>query len=273
MRDDARQMSNLRSAVVVVGIAICAVLAPSASADVDGAARAIERARSDPARLRDLLWAMPKGGDLHMHLSGAVYAEAMVRYGAAEGRCVAALTLTASFAPCSPGDRPLADALTDNVFQNRVMRAWSMKGFVSGDESGHDHFFATFDKFGGALSGHQGEGLATVAARARAQHESYLEVLSTPRFGDARAAANAVAYTDDFAELRRRLLAAGLGDAIPEARADLDALVAQEQAADPHPYPLIRFDVQVLRAMPPTTVFAQLVLGFALMADDPRWPG
>lgn len=64
MRDDARQMSNLRSVVVVVGIAICAVLAPSASADVDGAARAIESARSDPARLRDLLWAMPKGGVL-----------------------------------------------------------------------------------------------------------------------------------------------------------------------------------------------------------------
>lgn len=216
---------------------------------------------------------MPKGADLHMHLSGAVYGEAMLRYGAADGDCVAALTLAAYAPPCAPGDRPMSAALSDNVFQNRIMRAWSMKGFVAGDESGHDHFFATFDKFGGALGGHSGEGLATVAARARAQQESYLEVLTTPRFGDSRAAANAVEYSDDFAVLRDRLLAAGLRDALPKARAELDALTAQEQAADPSPVPLVRFDVQVLRANPPAVVFAQLLLGFELMADDPRWVG
>jgi hypothetical protein len=257
----------------LAALALLAVLAPGAAAGVGGTARAIDRARHDPAALRDLLWAMPKGADLHMHLSGAVYAETMLAYGAADGDCVAALTFAAYSPPCSPGDRPLTDALSDNVFQNRILRAWSMKGFVAGDESGHDHFFASFDKFGGALSGHQGQGLATVAARARAQHESYLEVLSTPRFGDARAAANAVAYSDDFATLRARLLDAGLRDALPKARADLDALVAQEQAADPSPIPLIRFDVQVLRAMPPPVVFAQMLLGFELMADDPRWVG
>jgi adenosine deaminase len=247
--------------------------ATAAQAGVRGAVKAFDRARHDPASLRALLWGMPKGADLHMHLSGAVYGEAMLRYGAADGDCVAALTLAAYAPPCSPGDRKLSDALSDNVFQNRIMRAWSMKGFVAGDESGHDHFFATFDKFGGALSGHQGEGLATVAARARAQHEAYLEVLSTPRFGDSRAAANAVEYTEDFATLRDRLIAAGLLDALPRARADLDALVAQEEAFDPSPVPLIRFDVQVLRAMPPAVVFAQLLLGFELMADDPRWVG
>jgi adenosine deaminase len=153
-----------RLAVAVVSLAV--LLAPAAAhAGVGGAARAIDRARSDPAALRSLLWSMPKGADLHMHLSGAVYAEEMLGYGAADGDCVSALTFAAYSAPCQPGDRPLADALSDNVFQNRVLRAWSMKGFVAGDESGHDHFFATFDKYGGALSGHAGQGLATVAAR------------------------------------------------------------------------------------------------------------
>jgi adenosine deaminase len=248
-------------------------LAGSAQAGVDGAARAIQSARTDPAQLRDLLWSMPKGGDLHMHLSGSVYAEEMLGYGAGDGDCVAVLTFASYTAPCAPGDRPVADAMTDNVFQNRVVRAWSMKGFVPGDESGHDHFFATFDKFGGAISGHAGEGLATIAARARAQHEAYVEVLTTPRFGDSRSAANAVQYTDDFALLRTRLIDAGLLDALPRARADLDAIVTQEQAADPSPAPMIGYDVQVLRAMPPPVVFAQLLLGFELMADDPRWGG
>jgi adenosine deaminase len=263
-----------RTVLLSLAAALCCLAAAGpAQADQASMARAVAHARHDPERLRTLLWDMPKGADLHMHLSGAVYAEQMLQYGAADGDCVNALTLASYVSPCAPGDRPLSDALKDNVFQSRVLRAWSMKGFVPGDESGHDHFFATFDKFGAALGGHVGEGLATVAERARAQHEQYLEVLTTPRFGDARAAANAVQYTDDFAALRDRLLGAGLLAALPRARADLDALVAQEHAADPSPVPLIRFDVQVLRANPPAVVFAQMLLGFELMRDDPRWVG
>ena len=263
----------MRHRSLLLSLLAVAIGAVPAHADVAGTARALQRARNDPARLRSFLWSMPKGGDLHMHLSGAVYAEPMLRYGAADGDCVAALTLASYAPPCKPGDRPLSDALSDNVFQNRIVRAWSMKGFVPGDESGHDHFFATFDKFGAALNGHVGEGLATVAERAAAQHELYLEVLTTPRFGDARAVANAVTYTDDFATLRQRMLDAGIRNAVPKASADLDALVAQEHAADPSSTPLIRFDVQVLRAMPPPVVFAQLLLGFELMQADDRWVG
>jgi hypothetical protein len=72
------------------------------------------------------------------------------------------------------GQRPLRDALSDNDLQNQVVHAWSMKGFVPADESGHDHFFATFGKFGVALDGHDGDGLATVARRARSEHVDYL---------------------------------------------------------------------------------------------------
>ncbi len=35
----------------------------------------------------------------------------------------------------------------------------------------------------------------------------------------------------------------------------------------------IRFDYQVLRAMPPQVVFAMLVLGFELQKSDPRFVG
>ena len=119
-----------------------------------------------------------------------------------------------------PGDvlRPIADALRNNEFQNGLVAAWSMKGFSGG--SGHDHFFATFGKFGQTLDGRQGDALATVAARARAQNEQYLEMLVTPRGGDVSALANRVTYTPDFAQLRARMLAAGLLDIVPRASAE-----------------------------------------------------
>jgi len=41
---------------------------------VDRTTQALEHIRSEPLALRDFLKRMPKGADLHSHLSGAVYA-------------------------------------------------------------------------------------------------------------------------------------------------------------------------------------------------------
>jgi len=269
----ARPALALRAAACALALAVLgllALLAPTARADERGAARALERFRDQPARLLPFLRAMPKGADLHMHLSGAVYAETLLRFGAQAGMCADTVTLTALPAPCLPGQRPLRDGLTDNGFQSQLVNAWSMKGFPPG-EPGHDHFFATFGKFGWALDGRQGDGLATVARRARSQNVQYLEVLVTPRSSDTRALSERVPFTRDFAALRERMLAAGLREILPRARAELDALVAQERRADPSPTPVVRYSVQVSRATPPARVFAQLLLAFELMADDPRW--
>src|SRR5437867_9623579 len=45
-------------------------------------------ARENPLQLRQFLLKMPKGGDLHNHLSGAVYAESWIRAGAEDHLCV-----------------------------------------------------------------------------------------------------------------------------------------------------------------------------------------
>ncbi|MGB8803007.1 MAG: hypothetical protein WCC97_20185, partial [Candidatus Acidiferrales bacterium] len=42
-------------------------------------ARALDLARTDPLNLYAFLVRMPKGADLHNHLSGAVYAESWIR--------------------------------------------------------------------------------------------------------------------------------------------------------------------------------------------------
>src|ERR1700750_1452725 len=53
------------------------------------AAAAMERARAEgPLALDAFLRRMPKGADLHMHLSGAVYAETFIRDAADDSLCV-----------------------------------------------------------------------------------------------------------------------------------------------------------------------------------------
>lgn len=169
-----------RIALLLLGLLIPA--APALASE-QGAARYLASVRDDPAALRAFLWDMPKGGDLHNHLSGAVYAETFVRWGAESGACVDA-TFTSSRGPCTDGQRPISDAIADNVLYNNLLKAWSMKGFRDGVESGHDHFFATFDRFSAAAGGRTGDMLAEVAARAASQNEQYLETLVTPRFSD-----------------------------------------------------------------------------------------
>ena len=54
-----------------------------------------------------------------------------------------------------------------------------MRNWRAGDESGHDHFFATFDKFGLTSHNHVAEGVATVVNRAAREHVQYIEFMHT----------------------------------------------------------------------------------------------
>ena len=111
---------------------------PSAEART---ARYLDTIRTRPARLRAFLEAMPKGADLHNHLSGAVPTETLIRYAVEDGLCVEVTTLTAmpapaaAGAPCPAGQRPAADSRADAAFFGQIVRAWSMEGFRPGAET------------------------------------------------------------------------------------------------------------------------------------------
>jgi hypothetical protein len=49
---------------------------------------AFQCARRDPGSLRAFLLAMPKGGDLHHHLTGAIYPEVLIQLASYQGLCV-----------------------------------------------------------------------------------------------------------------------------------------------------------------------------------------
>lgn len=268
--------------LLVTLLAVGAVVPAAAQASEQGAARHLQAVKGDTAALGQFLRAMPKGTDLHTHLSGAVYAESIVKWGAADGQCIDTSTLFSSFPPCVTGQVPLSQALTDQALYQRILGSWSMRGFTpSGTESGHDHFFNTFDQLSSAFSAHKGDGVAEVAQRAAVQHVQYVEPLITPQFGATSRAAAKVPFTRDYAALRDQLLAAGLRDAIPAASRDIDNTLAQERTAlgCDTAKPLagcrtrVGFDVQVLRGQSPVVVFAQLLFGYELMAADHRWVG
>src|SRR3712207_4387037 len=111
------------------------------------AAAVLDTIRAEPLLVRAFLQAMPKGGDLHIHPSGSVYAESLIAYAAADGLCVARATRVVVAPPCDPaeGRVPVRAALTDQALYGALIDAWSRWDFVPAPGvSGHDQFFAAF---------------------------------------------------------------------------------------------------------------------------------
>src|SRR6266446_4786621 len=119
----------------------------------------LDAAWTNPLQLRNLLFKMPKGADLHNHLDGAVYAESWIRAAAEDHLCLdrSALQGTKSVftkpgsqesPACSGGKIPTADIYKDQDLYDDVIDAFSMRGFVaSASVTGHDQFFRTFARF------------------------------------------------------------------------------------------------------------------------------
>src|SRR5258708_2909819 len=155
----------------------------------------LDRARSNPLQLRNLLFKMPKGADLHNHLSGAIYAESWIRAAADDHLCLDRAGLQGgkffflkpgrdgSSPACGNGKIPGADIYKDQVLYDDLIDSFSMRGFVpSPGVTGHDQFFRTFARFGGTSHHHLGEWLHAVAIRAVRQHEQHLHLMQPPRF-------------------------------------------------------------------------------------------
>lgn len=241
----------------------------------------LDAIRHEPGRLREFVSDLPKGADLHAHLSGAVSTEFLLRSAGRDGLCVDTTSFAASAAPCGTGRRPAKDATTDTRFADEVMRAWSMRGFTPGTESGRDHFFAAFGKFE-AASSHKGEMLAAFASQAAAQHEFALEVMLSRQSAAVHKLVKKVGAGTDLAQLRNRLLAGGaMAKIVKAARTDADTDIARMRTglrcgrtgADPGCELPLRFILQVTRTSAPEVVFGQMVLGFELAKADKRHVG
>jgi len=255
---------------------------PSPVAGEPGAARAYEAAaRQGPLALRAFLDQFPKGADLHVHLSGAVYAETFIRDAAEDGLCVDPTGLkfvkTTCGDPLVPASR-LSGVLApaDQDLYDRLIDSFSMRSFVpTAGFSGHDQFFSTFGRFGGIDKRHTGEWVDEVASRAATQNQQYLELMETPAFGHAAQIAHDIGWPADaagveLARMRQALLDRGLRDEVAIDRQHIHEIEASrrelEHCGTPQAAPAckveIRYIYQILRGWAPEQVFAQTLLGF-----------
>ncbi len=243
----------------------------------------LSEARQDIPLLRQFFQRMPKGGDLHHHFSGSIYAETLLECAIARGFWLDTRTLEVkppSFRPAGKDRkywRRLSELQTLGLmegYHDRLLRKWSVLqyGYDTAKLPPHAHFFSTFPAFLPVVDSCLVEGLLEIKRRATAQRITYVETMFMP-----------VQHSIQPAEIwNRKLLAAPDSNAVmallEQLWKDLQAHPDYPNAVQQHNHLVrrlhdayvpdeeafvIRYQNYVLRTLPPAQVFADLALGFA----------
>jgi adenosine deaminase len=249
--------------------------------------------------LRIFLEGFPKGADLHVHLSGAVYAETLIRDAGEDGLCVDRKALSFAKPPCVADQVP-ASELSGNVtaehqvLYDKMVDALSTRSFVpSAGWSAHDQFFAVFDRID-RIHGHNAEWVDEVASRAAEQNNQYLELMTTGPFNHAAQIAHEIGWSAELGQadpkalalLRQELLDKGLRDEVDAGREKARQAEAgrkqMEHCGTPQAASACQVETryldEILRANAPEQVFAQTLLAFetvqaSMNAKDDTWVG
>ncbi|HET7460145.1 MAG TPA: hypothetical protein VFJ82_02810, partial [Longimicrobium sp.] len=275
------------------GVLALALVAPAQAqarrTDEARTAAYLAAVRERPPLLYAFLREMPKGGDLHSHLSGAVYAESFLRWAAEDNLCISRRALAMVGGTCAGAEGDTisgAAAAGDQALHDQLVDAWSMRNWNPARISGHDQFFATFARFG-AADRRIGDELAEAQARAADGEVSYLELMLTPD-GSMASRLGAAVLGDafvpgrqpDFAAARQALLPR-LAPVLDSARRALTHIAARRDTvlgcgaarAGGGCGVEVRWLYQVGRGRLPAQVFAQILTGFELAQADPRVVG
>lgn len=255
--------------------------------------RLVAGSEANLAGLTLFMTQLPKGGDLHHHYSGAIYAEQYLDFVDRQGLCVNKTTYrieTDKAVIASERAKPAAsrtclsssEVLADDETYRELLQRWSNKDFANHgaiQPPPDSLFFRTFGYFGPVADGNLREGLQTIKARAIAENVSYIETmfLLAPFAVNPDFDTQAWKLVNDDAALER-LLRAEL------ARLDKDAafngtvknFVSQIEAAsegidDEHF--TMRYQNYTLRLLNPSMVFSSMVSAFKSALQSPRIVG
>jgi adenosine deaminase len=148
-----------------------------------------EKIRTNRAALTAFFSQMPKGGDLHNHLTGAIYAESFLNFAIDQKLWVnlKTLALSAREPAAGNGSSTNADYVRIDTFctkwdypalKQRLIQDWSIKDFYPGLAAPDQHFFDAFGKFPkvrGWDDAHRA--LMQLRQRALTENVQYLEVM------------------------------------------------------------------------------------------------
>jgi adenosine deaminase len=271
-------------AVILLAAAVFAFRLAIVARDFDAVvtAAAFDSARDNHTTLRVFLNRMPKGGDLHTHLSGSVYAEHFITWAAARELCIDIANMLLAKLACerTAGAVAVVDALRDQRLYDRLVNAFSMRAFLPTPSipTGHDEFFATFDRFNAASSGHFVDMAADQLRQYDRENVQYVELMVSFNCPNERERLRAAIRdkTDD-AERLAALQSAGLAECVAARRSDVvanfervrAALACDPQNAQPGCRVTVRLIGQVLRDAPLDDVLIQTAITADLIRAQP----
>jgi len=244
---------------------------------------------AENGRLRPVMETFPKGGDIHNHLSGAIYAETWLDWAAEDGLCadmsVPAIRMKKADSCEASGWITASAARANKDHRRDIINSLSNRSYVPTlNWSGHDDFFVIFDRKA-ASPKRFGDQLAEVARRAGQQNILYLELMETTILGELFPLVGNVKLSGDLDKDYKTLMGGAFGAAVPElvasARKQIKAAYEKKDKllkcgtpeADAGCDVEIRLLHQVVREFEPALVYAQFILGWQMMADEPMVVG
>lgn len=135
-------------------------------------------ARRTQPELIMFLRRMPKGADLHNHLSGATYSDYLLD-SARDGGLNYDLASN-KFVALGPVGKVVSidDLIGNSTYLAQFLNTYSMRGWYNNTTNGHDHFFDTF-KYMSSAGRSGADNLAEVIARNLYQNVQYMELMTS----------------------------------------------------------------------------------------------
>jgi adenosine deaminase len=143
-----------------------------------------ESIRNNSGELTAFFSQMPKGGDLHHHYSGSVYAESYIKTVVDSNYFINKRTLQVMPKPAVINEdwatfRDLKKEGTLPAYVQKLMQKWSVKDYNHVDYPSDKQFFETFPAFNVASSLKNDSGLLELKRRAVREHVQYIETMFT----------------------------------------------------------------------------------------------
>ena len=251
--------------------------------------RYFESIRNNAAELTAFFSQMPKGGDLHNHYSGSVYAETYINYVVQQDYVINEQTLEVKDA--IPKDRKgwyrfsqLNKKGLLASYKQKLIQKWSVKDYNGVSYPSDKQFFETFSGFGIANDGpgRLDTGLLELKRRSKNENVSYIETMFTGiPCGDLKSIDTNFNHLLEQAQLNRdETLTASLLEKIYKQVVDKNgntcasafntnlAAIHSRLHIDDSAFTM-RYQDYVARILPPVDVFKALVVAFVSANTSP----
>lgn len=250
----------------------------------------LQTLRTNEAALRIFFSAMPKGGDLHHHYSGSIYAEKYIDIAKSANAWINAVTLEVRFDSSDISKNKewkkfvtLEKEWGEYAFQQILLKHFSSKDYSRSDGiTSYDDFFETFDRFSPSKSQiTDGSGLLWLKQNAIQQKVSYIETMleTVPcgklpeRFNHLndslllyQAKNDTLKLFNLFDSLKNHLSNKEnklcLGNYLRELEKEHTRLQIDDSLFT------LRYQTYVLRILPPIKVLAQMITSFEAAKED-----